>query len=263
MKSRLYSYLETNNVLFDYQFGFRHNHSTTLALIDVVDKLYENLDKHNKVIGIYLDLQKAFDTVNHDILLHKLHNYEIRGVALDWFRNYLSGRYQYTTVNGVNSELTAITCGVPQGSALGPVLFLVYVNDIKNAVPGDQIKLFADDTNLFLFGCTIGDTNFYSNIKLNKLCDWLIGNKLSVNIEKTSYMIFFRGKANETLLCINNQVINKVSSCRYLGVIIDDKLKWTDHINQVSTTSFTLLFDLPVYKVTAINVSCSVLSIVF
>ena len=178
MKSRLYSYLESNNILFDYQFGFRHNHSTTLALIDVVDKLYENLDKHNKVIGIYLDLQKAFDTVNHDILLHKLHNYGIRGVALDWFRNYLTGRYQYTTVNGVNSELTAVTCGVPQGSALGSVLFLVYVSDIKNAVPGDQIKLIADDTNLFVSGCTIGDTNFYSNVKLNKLCDWLIANKL-------------------------------------------------------------------------------------
>jgi len=87
-------------------------HSTTSALIDVVDKLYENLDKHNKVIGIYLDFQKAFDTANHAILLHKLHNYGIRGVALDWFRNYLSGRYQYTTVNGVNSKLTAVTYGV-------------------------------------------------------------------------------------------------------------------------------------------------------
>jgi len=127
MKNRLYSYLDMNNVLFNYQFGFRHNHSTTLALIDVVDKLYENLDKHNKVIGIYLDLQKAFDTVNHDILLHKLYNYGIRGVAHDWFRNYLFGRYQCTSVNGVNSELSAITCGLPQGSALVPVLFLVYV----------------------------------------------------------------------------------------------------------------------------------------
>jgi len=108
MKSRLYSYLKINNVLFDYQFGFRHNHSITLALIDVVDKLYENLDKHTKVIGIYLDLQKVFDTVGHDILLHKLHNYGIRGVALDWFRNYLSRRYKYTTVNGVNSGVMGL-----------------------------------------------------------------------------------------------------------------------------------------------------------
>ena len=106
MKSRLYSYLEINNVFFDYQFEFRHNHSTTLALIDVVDKLYKNLDKHNKVIGIYLDLQKASDTVNHDVLLHKLHG--IRGVALDWFRNYLSRRYKYTTVNGVNSGVMGL-----------------------------------------------------------------------------------------------------------------------------------------------------------
>ena len=137
---------------------------------------------NNKVIGIYLDLQKAFDTVNHDILLYKLHNYGIRGVAYDWFRNYWSGRYQYISVNGVNSELTVVTCWVPQGSALGPLLFLVYINDIKKAVPGEQIKLFADDTNLFISGCTIGDVNFSANIKLNQLYDWLTANKLSVNI---------------------------------------------------------------------------------
>ena len=95
----------------------------------------------------------------------------------------------------------------------------------KRQVLGDQIKLFADDTNLFVSGCIIGDTNFYSNVKLN--------NKFSVNIEKTSYMTFPRNKANETLLCINNQVVNKVLSRRYLGVITDDELKWTDHINHV------------------------------
>ena len=140
-------------LLGNTQFGFRHNHSATLALIDAVDNLYE------KVIGIYLDLQKAFDTVNHDILLYKLQYYGVRGVVYDWFKNYLSGRFQYVSVNGVDSELTAVTCGVPQGSALGPLLFLVYVNDINKAVPDEQIKLFADDTNLSISGCVIDEVN--------------------------------------------------------------------------------------------------------
>jgi len=107
------------------------------------------------------------------------------------------------------------------------------IHDINKAVPDEQIKLFADDTNLFISGCTIGEVNFWTNIKLNQLYDWLTANKLRVNIEKTRYMTFPRDKDNETLLCINNQVVNKVTSCCYLGVIIDDKLKWTDQINHV------------------------------
>ena len=120
--------------------------------------------------------------------MYKLQYYGVRGVVYDWFKNYLSGRFQYryVSVNGVNSELAAVTCGVPQGSALGPLLFLVYVNDINKAVPDEQIKLFADDTNLFISGCTIREVNFCANIKLNQLYDCLTANKLSVNVEKTS-----------------------------------------------------------------------------
>jgi len=100
-------------------------------------------------------------------------------------RNYLSERYQYISVNGIKSELTPVTCGVPQGSALGPLLFPVYVNDIKMAVPGEKIKVFTDDTNLFIPGCTFGDVTLSANIKLNQLCDWLTASKPSVNVEKT------------------------------------------------------------------------------
>ena len=125
MYNRLYSFLQTNNILYQYQFGFRENHSTTLALLDVVDQIYAHLDKHESVVGVYLDLEKAFDTVNHAILLHKLYNYGIRGVVYEWFRNYLHNRTQFVTVNECNSEVRNIKHGVPQGSLLGPLLFLI------------------------------------------------------------------------------------------------------------------------------------------
>ena len=107
------------------------------------------LDNNEAVIGIYLDLQKAYDTVNHTMLLYKMYQYGIRGITYNWFVSYLANRFQFTSVDNVHSGLLTVTCGVPQGSVLGPLLFLLYVNDITNAVPGESVKLFADDTNLF------------------------------------------------------------------------------------------------------------------
>jgi len=136
---------------YDYQFEFRRYHSTTLALIDVVDQIYQHLDNRDMVLGIYLDLQKAFDTVDHDILLAKLANFGIRGIVYNWFKDYIYDRKQYVCISCTNSECGKITCGVPRGSVLGPFLFLSYVNDIGSSLPTTSIKLFADDTNLFIF----------------------------------------------------------------------------------------------------------------
>ena len=233
MFSRLISYLEGNNILYNYQFGFRKNHSTSSALIDVVDKIYENLDASLMVVGIYLDLTKAFDTVNHDILLHKLQNYGIRGIPYQWFKSYLCNRQQYTVVNNVSSCFTSVPCGVPQGSTLGPLLFLLYVNDICRVLPGENVKLFADDTNLFISGVNVNMLNQKCNYCIETLNQWFIANHLQMNIEKTNVMVFPKTKTNGIYVKLNEIDITKVQHCRYLGIIIDDALTWIHHIDAV------------------------------
>ena len=244
---RLYGFFEKNHVLYSHQFGFRRNHSTSMALIEVIDSCYENLDKNYKGIGIHFDLQKAFDTVDHQILLHKLYNYGVRGIMYNWIKDYLTNRKQFTAVNNVSSTLGDIVCGVPQGSVLGPLLFLIYINDISIAVPDEKLKLFADDTNLFIFGSDWSVVEKRANICLKKMEKWFIANKLSLNAEKTCYTAFScRSKQPTPLLdlYINNQKLVKVDSCKYLGVIIDDSLKWDLHIDNIckKLLKFTSIF---------------------
>ena len=131
MHKRLYEFLQEHNILFQNQFGFRKNNSTYFAIIEIAEKIKETVDNKKYGCGIFIDLRKAFDTVNHEILLRKLEHYGIRGTAPNWFK-YLTNRKQYVSLNGESSELKQITCGVPQGSCLGPLLFLLYMNDLPN-----------------------------------------------------------------------------------------------------------------------------------
>src|SRR6188768_3865486 len=150
---RIISFLSKYAIISDNQFGFRPNHSTTTALLSTIDEIYNSIDDNNFVLGIFLDISKAFDCVNHKILLAKLFHYGIRGQLNKWFESYLHNRSQYTSVNGASSSLDSISSGVPQGSVLGPLLFIIFINDIALLKPiKSLIKMFADDTNLFISG---------------------------------------------------------------------------------------------------------------
>ena len=166
MYKRLYAYLECHNILHSLQFGFRQKCSTNHALISIAESIRSSVDNKEFGCGIFIDLKKAFDTVNHSILLLKLHHYGVRGKAYEWFHSYLSNREQFVSVNGLDYDSLPLTCGVPQGSILGPLLFLLYVNDLPNASSLLTFHLFADDTNIYYSSKNLDDLESKLNNEL-------------------------------------------------------------------------------------------------
>ena len=231
---RLYIFLENNKVLFDEQFGFRNKHSTTHALIEITEKIREALDKKQFACGIFIDLQKAFDTVNHDILLDKLNYYGVKGTSNMWFKTFLKDRFQYTTLKEHSSEKLMSTHGVPQGSVLGPLLFLLFINDLHKAILHSSVHHFADDTNLLLAEKSLKRINKLVNHDLKVLCQWIRSNKLSLNAGKTE-IIIFKNKNQEITKHLNfrisGQKINPTTKVKYLGVFLNDSLTWDAHLN--------------------------------
>ena len=206
-----------------------------MALLTLMDKLIASLERKEFVIGIFLDFSKAFDTVDHAILLQKLCHYGIRGNALKWFTSYLSNHRQYVTYKGVASVMKGISYGVPQGSILGPFLFLIYINDLCSMCKYTTPILFADDTNLFCRSPDIKTMESNINNELTEISLWLKVYKLSLNIKKIHYMVFSKKKTprNELRLQIDGEAINEVYKTKFLGVIIDNKLNWKDHISYI------------------------------
>ena len=236
MYNRIESFLAEYDTIYEHQYGFRKKHSTNHALLSIVESIRNNLDNKTFSCGVFVDLEKAFDTVNHTILLAKLDHYGIRDNALAWFRSYLSNRKQSTTANGATSSNLNVTCGVPQGSILGPLLFIIYINDMHHALDKSKVHNFADDTNLLYSHKDPQVIRITMNNELKLLYEWLCANRLSLNVDKTEFIIFRPPKTkldNRVILKLYNTKIHESRKIKYLGLIMDDRLTWKFHINEL------------------------------
>ena len=244
VSKQMVRFLDTHNIIYKHQYGFRARHNTSQPVLHFADKIYNALNQKDpaKTLSVFIDLKKAFDTVNHKILLKKMEHYGFRGTSNVWFQNYLSEREQFVTVNGAQSDMQEIICGVPQGSVLGPLLFLIFINDLPNATEFLTL-LFADDTTFQLSGVDLDLLYEKSNIELDKASQWFKANKLTLNVKKTKYMIFTEKNAKLDLTGLNIKIADKTvdrigSDCKekyfkFVGHVLDDKLTWVGHIEHI------------------------------
>lgn len=252
---QMMKYLNKYKILYEHQYGFREKRDTSQPIMQLLNKIYQGLNKENSeyTISIFIDLKKAFDTCDLEILLKKMDFYGFRGISQKWFCSYLKGRFQYVEINGVKSSLKGITHGVPQGSVLGPILFLIYINDLPNSLNLFS-SLFADDT---IFTNSSNDLSILQNCtndQLNKAEIWFQTNKLSLNVSKTKYMVFSSTNMNRLTedfkIYIGGREVERIgSNCetksfKFVGVYLDEFLTWEHHINhiinKISSSSFVL-----------------------
>jgi hypothetical protein len=234
MFTRMSVFIDKHAILSSCQFGFREHHSTSMALIKLFDKITHELDNKCYSIGIFLDLSKAFDTIDHNILIDKLQCYGFRGIVKDWLTSYISDREQYVSINDHSSTTLPIRTGVPQGSILGPLLFILYINDIVNVSRDVELLLFADDTNVFLYDSDINQLSVRANKALLDISNWFKLNKLSVNVKKCNFILFSTKQIKVDIkINIDKFELERVKHTKFLGVIINEKLTWDDHISLV------------------------------
>jgi len=237
---QLFAYFNENNLLVQNQSGFRNLYSTVTALIEATSSWSLNIDKGMFNGIVFIDLQKAFDTIDHSILLTKLKYYGIDNKSIAWFNSYLSNRLQQCSANGTLSSPCEVKLGIPQGSNLGPLLFLIYINDLPNCLSVAKPRMFADDTSISMASDNITDIESAMNTELDNLHQWLNANRLSLNVTKTEFMIMAsrqkltaHGDPNIEIK-INNQKIKKVEQTKTLGITIDKNLNWSAHIDDIT-----------------------------
>lgn len=234
-KVRLEAYLKDINFFFKFQYGFKSDKDAQGAVFDLCTNIQASLDNNQYTCAIFIDLKKAFDTVNHEILIKKLHGIGIEGMALEWFKSYLSNRSQHVHIGDSRSSCKCIICGVPQGSILGPLLFIIYINDIGCLNLRGKLQLYADDAVLYFSSDNLELLERYITEDLLVLNYWFLENKLSLNLKKTNYVLFTKPAVTEKVLDIKigNHAIKKLDSVKYLGVYLDKHLNFECHINKM------------------------------
>lgn len=237
VQKHLINFLQINNILSKDQSGFRPKHSTCTALTKVTDEWLSSADKRSYTGALFIDLKKAFDMVDHKILLRKLSFIGINGILHKWFYDYLSNRKMFTSINNVISKELIVTHGVPQGSILGPILFLIYINDLSNVFNSCRLHLYADDTVIYFSNVNPTVVQYVLNDELLSLSHWMSQNKLYINCEKTVCMLMgtklMLNKHNTLNLKLGGNTINQVKNIKYLGMHIDSELKWDLHVSEL------------------------------
>ena len=231
---QLYQYLREHNILSPFRCSFRKCHSTKFAALSLADTTRRNMDQGMLTGAVFIDFRKAFDSVNHDLLLQKLSYMGVLDKELTWFKDYLHDRTQVLDFQGVSSDPEPISIGVPQGSILGPLLFILHVNDLPNVMNCCSMLMYADDTILFYTASKVNALQERLNEELKVIECWLRQNNLFLNVYKTEAMVFGTSPCLSNMdsftISVNGTSIKRVSQLKYLGVVFDERLSWNDHV---------------------------------
>ncbi len=235
---QLFEFLAANKVITRNQSAFQKLYSTVTSLICSTDSWYENIDYKKLNLTIFLDLKKAFDTVDHTIMIEKLRAYGIKGIPGNWFKSYLDNRQQYCSLNGKKSKAREVQCGIPQGSCLGPLLFIIYLNDFERSLKFSKANIYADDTNVTIASNDIEKLVADAQEELLNISEWMRVNKLSPNPSKTEYLVIGHPRKTKAVnipngLKLNDSEIKRVSKTKSLGVMVDENLKWDEQFKTV------------------------------
>ena len=238
--NQLYYFLNDNKIITSKQFGFRPKLSTNTALTHFTDNVLLNMDSGRLTGAVFLDLSKAFDTVDHNLLLHKLKSVGLSEDTVNWFQSYLANRKQRTSVGDTLSVAVPITVGVPQGSILGPLLFLIFfLSYLPSCQLASEIILYADDTVIYYSSTDLFDLESKLNSDLATISNWFSSNLLTLNISKCNFVIFGNSRklklVNEVSLKVNSTAIDRSDPFKYLGVVINQTMSWSEHIDTIST----------------------------
>ena len=231
--NQLNSFLTRHKIISNSQFGFQRNISTKDALISLTESIYDSLNDKKHHLSILIDIKKAFDTMNHKILLRKLEMYGIRGLPLAWIRSYLSDRISFVSVGNASSSAKVSNIGIPQGSIIGPLLFILFINDLPNVSTKFSTCLFADDTTLSICHTCDSELIQLASNELSRIWDWNSSNRLTINVAKTEAILFtnkvFDRENNK--INLNGEILPYSNSCRFLGIYLDENLNFSSHVN--------------------------------